>query len=99
LRVTAEYEGWRRVEDFEGFGGWIHYSLLSNTRTVLVVTDLAAFHKLPDASAPIAFQAEKGALARLLECHLDWCRVSADGLRGWAPKSVMWGVDAWEEVD
>lgn len=98
LRVTAEYENWRRVEDFEGFGGWVHFTLLSVARTVLITTDMAQFHTLPDARAPIAFQAERGVLARLLECHIDWCRVNADGQRGWAQKSAMWGVDPMEVV-
>lgn len=98
LKVTAEYENWRRVEDFEGFGGWVHFTLLSVARTVLVTTDLAQFHALPDANSPVSFQAERGVLARLLECHIDWCRVNADGQRGWAPKTAMWGVDPDEMV-
>jgi SH3-like domain-containing protein len=98
LKVTAEYENWRRVEDFEGFGGWVHFTLLSVARTVLVTTDMAQFHSVPDPNAPIAFQAERGVLARLLECHIDWCRVNAEGQRGWAPKSALWGVDPNEVV-
>lgn len=98
LRVTAEFENWRRVEDFEGFGGWVHFTLLSVSRTVLITEDMAQFRKLPDPNAPVSFQAERGVLARLLECHIDWCRVAADGERGWAPKSVMWGVDPQEVV-
>jgi SH3-like domain-containing protein len=99
LRVTAEYENWRRVEDYEGFGGWVHFTLLSVARSVIVTTDMAAFHKLPDANAPVAFQAERGVLARLLECQIDWCRVNADGQRGWVIKTAIWGVDAGEVVE
>ncbi|HCT32088.1 MAG TPA: aspartyl-trna synthetase, partial [Sulfitobacter sp.] len=33
LRITAEHGHWRRVEDRDGMGGWVHYSLLSGTRT------------------------------------------------------------------
>jgi SH3-like domain-containing protein len=99
LRVTAEYENWRRVEDFEGFGGWVHFALLSGARYVIITQDMANFHRLPDASLPVAFQAERGVLARLLECSTDWCRVNADGQRGWAPKTALWGVDAAEVVD
>ena len=33
LRVTAEFGHWRRVEDQDGAGGWVHYSLLSGVRT------------------------------------------------------------------
>ena len=40
LRITAEHGHWRRVEDRDGMGGWVHYSLLSGTRTVLVEQDM-----------------------------------------------------------
>ena len=99
LRVVAEYENWRKVEDFEGFGGWVHFSLLSVARTVIVTTDMAQFHALPDPASPVTFQAERGVLARLLECQIDWCRVNADGEKGWGPKSVMWGVRQDEVVE
>ncbi len=99
LRVVAEYENWRKVEDFEGLGGWVHFTLLSVSRTVIITADMAPFHKLPDPNAPIAFQAERGVLARLLECQINWCRVNADGEKGWAPKSVMWGVGPDEVIE
>lgn len=99
LRVTAEYENWRRVEDFEGFGGWVHFALLSGARYVIITQDMANFHRLPDATLPVVFQAERGVLARLLECSTDWCRVNADGQRGWAPKIALWGVDPTEVVE
>jgi SH3-like domain-containing protein len=99
LRVVAEYENWRKVEDFEGLGGWVHFSLLSVARTVIITTDMAEFRTLPDPTSPVAFQAERGVLARLLECQIDWCRVNADGERGWAPKSVLWGVRPDEVVE
>jgi SH3-like domain-containing protein len=38
-------------------------------------------------------------LGRLLECHIDWCRVNADGQRGWVPKAAIWGVDAQEVIE
>ena len=39
LQVVAEHGHWRKVLDFEGAGGWIHYSLLSGGRTVMIVQD------------------------------------------------------------
>ena len=36
LEVTGEYGHWRRVIDRDGVGGWVHYSLLSGMRTVIV---------------------------------------------------------------
>lgn len=99
LRITAEFENWRRVEDFEGMGGWVHFTLLSGTRSVIVTQDMAEFHRLPDPQSPVIFQAEAGALAKLLTCTPDWCRVKADGETGWAPKSAIWGVDPNEVIN
>lgn len=99
LRITAEYEHWRRVEDNEGIGGWVHYSLLSGVRSVLVTQDLAEFRASPDTAADVVFQAELGVIGRLLACTPDWCRVSAEGEKGWVQKSSLWGVDPAEVLE
>lgn len=99
LRITAEYENWRRVEDYEGFGGWIHFTLLSGVRGIIVTKDMAEFHVLPDPASPVAFQAEAGALAKIMACSVDWCRVKVDGEKGWALKSDFWGVDPGEVIN
>ena len=99
LRITAEYENWRRVEDAEGAGGWVHYSLLSGVRSVLVTLDMAELRDTPDATSPVVAQAELGVVGRLLECKTDWCRVSLDGTRGWVLKTALWGVKADELVE
>ena len=31
LMITGEYEHWRRVQDVDGQGGWMHFRLLTNT--------------------------------------------------------------------
>ncbi len=99
LMITAEFENWRRVEDSEGAGGWVHYSLLSGTRSVVVTTDLAELRQKPDSAAPPVAQAEAGVVAWLGECLPDWCQINADGTRGWVPKSAIWGVSAGEIRD
>lgn len=92
LLLTAEYENWRRVEDAEGLGGWVHYSLLSGTRSVLVAQDMAEFRYAAEAGSEVMFQAERGVLGRLLECSVDWCRVNTNGEKGWILKTALWGV-------
>jgi SH3-like domain-containing protein len=98
LRVTAEYENWRRVEDAEGVGGWVHYTLLSGVRSVLITQDMAEFHSDPDPAATVVVQAEQGVVGKLLECTPDWCRVGLDGYKGWVQKSAIWGADPGELV-
>ena len=92
LRITAEHGHWRRVEDRDGMGGWVHYSLLSGTRTALVEQDMMQLHVRPDPKAPIAAALEIGVVARLGECDLEWCELRSGGYKGWAPKSRIWGV-------
>ncbi|MCX7287373.1 MAG: SH3 domain-containing protein [Rhodobacterales bacterium] len=99
LRITAEFENWRRVEDFEGAGGWVHYSLLSGARSVLVTLDMAELRDAPSDSSTVVAQAEVGVVARLLECQPDWCRVAMDGQRGWMQKQALWGVNSDETFD
>ena len=36
VEITAEYENWRRIRDWEGAEGWVYHSLLSGRRTALV---------------------------------------------------------------
>ena len=98
LRVTAEYGHWRRVVDRDGQGGWVHYSLLSGVRTVIVDAD-TVLRSRPDAGAQGTALLEAGVVARVDECAADWCRLSAGGYRGWAPKGSYWGVGQGEVLD
>ena len=99
LRITAEYEHWRRIEDAEGEGGWVHYSLLSGVRTVMVEQDMAEFRAQPDLRADVLFQAEMGVIGKVVECHNGWCRISIEGDKGWVPDDALWGVDPGEDIE
>jgi SH3-like domain-containing protein len=99
LRITAEFEHWRRVEDNEGVGGWMHYSLLSGVRTVLVRDDMVPLRVRADEQAAVAAFLEAGVVAQVLNCGPDWCRLSVDGVRGWAVKSALWGVEPQETLE
>ena len=96
LKITAEYEHWRRVEDIDGAGGWVHYSLLSGVRSVLVAQDMAQAFSRPDAQSDVLYQSELGVVGRMLECVPDWCRIAIEGEKGWIAASALWGVSAGE---
>ncbi|PKQ10541.1 MAG: aspartyl-trna synthetase [Alphaproteobacteria bacterium HGW-Alphaproteobacteria-1] len=98
LRVTAEFGHWRRVEDRDGAGGWVHYTLLSGVRTVIVEDDMLDLFARPDPGTMVMARLEAGVIARLSECGPDWCALSADGHRGWARKAALWGVGVDEVV-
>lgn len=92
LEVTAEYGHWRRVRDHDNAGGWVHYTLISGVRMALVQQDLLTVHSRPDKAAPVTAAFELGVVARLGECTIDWCEISAGGYSGWTPKTTIWGV-------
>ena len=99
LEITGEYGHWRRVRDRDGAGGWVHYSLLSGMRTVIVEEDMLALLMKPDPKAPVNAQVELGVIARLDECVADWCRIRADRYRDWVPRTAFWGVTSTETQD
>lgn len=99
LQITAEYGHWRRVIDREGVGGWVHYSLLSGTRTVIVDQDMMPIFARPDETTQQNALLEAGVVARVEECNPDWCRINAGGYRGWAAKDGLWGVAPDEILD
>ena len=99
LKITAEYGHWRRIADRDGAGGWVHYSLLSGVRTVLVEDDMIALQAKPQSDATVRARAELGVVARLGDCNVQWCQISADGRSGWVRKGALWGVGADELRD
>ena len=99
LEITAEYGHWRRVRDRDGAGGWVHYALLSGTRTVLIEEDMLTVRAQPNENSPITAAFELGVVARLGSCSQDWCRISAGGYRGWVQKQKLWGVTPTELRD
>ncbi|SLN48958.1 Bacterial SH3 domain protein [Roseovarius litorisediminis] len=99
LEITAEHGHWRRVRDREGAGGWVHYSLLSGVRTVLVEKDMLNLLSKPEQGAIPVARLELGVIARVEKCDIDWCRLSADGYKGWAVKANLWGVGPTEILD
>jgi SH3-like domain-containing protein len=99
LRITAEFGHWRRVEDRDGAGGWVHYSLLSGVRMVIVEDDMTELHARADKKSTVVALAEMGAIAKLGDCTPDWCEISAQDADGWVPKTEIWGVDPEEVRD
>ena len=99
LKITAEFEHWRRVEDNEGQGGWIYYTMLSGVRTVLVTEGGAQLHRTSDEKSQVVAIADEGVIGKLGACTKDWCEISAGGEDGWLMKSQIWGVDPDEVRD
>lgn len=99
LRVTAEFEHWRRVEDHEGQGGWMHYSLLSGVRTALITRDMVTMRSQPRSNATEVAHLERGVVARIMSCQPEWCRLRVENQRGWVTREALWGLAPGETLD
>ncbi len=99
LMVVAEYGHWRKVLDQDGQGGWVHYTLLSGTRTVVTLEPLEPLYTREDTNGPQVALLEQGVIAYVLSCDTDWCRLSVGGFRGYAPKTAFWGVGDDEIIE
>ena len=42
---------------------------------------------------------EQSVIVQVETCEPDWCRISAGGYGGWAPKAALWGVGAEEVLE
>jgi SH3-like domain-containing protein len=98
VEIVAEFDTWRKVRLHDGDVGWIHASLLSNRRTVLVAGEVRALRQTPDAEARIVLRAEPGVVGELIDCDGGWCRVEIEDRRGWLQRTELWGVQPDETL-
>jgi SH3-like domain-containing protein len=104
VEVTAEFENWRRIRDWEGAEGWVYHSLLSGRRTALVSPqsksdELLALHAKPDGASAVTAKLQHGVLGNIKQCQNGWCRLVGDGFDGWIEQPRLWGVYPGEKVE
>ena len=88
--VSKDHQ-WVQVKDFEGYTGWIHKDLLSETPAVVAKYDIN-IRKKPDVSSEVAWVVEKGYPLRFVKKEGSWLQVEDDDdVKGWVHSSVVWG--------
>ncbi len=92
VEIIAEYETWRKVRDWEGTQGWVHQSMLSGKRTVIVTGEMRNLRASPDAGSRMLARVEPGVIGALADCNGGWCRVTFGDEQGWLRHVDMWGV-------
>ena len=100
LKVLEEYEEWRKVEDFNKNIGWIHKSLISGTRTGIVLSnDNKTIKLLNTLKGNVIGEIGKGNIVFLEKCKIDLCLVSSRNYKGWIYKKNIWGVEDKEIIN
>ena len=93
IKIIAEFEQWRKVEDVEGEGGWVHSSVLSPKRSVVIMGgNIQKLLAQDDAKSRIVAKLEPGLRCVFDQCRGSWCKIKCDGYKGWIEAVNLWGV-------
>jgi SH3-like domain-containing protein len=90
--IVRESQEWRKIRDPQGDEVWVHRRMLAAERTV-ITTEKGAIRQAATARSAAVARFEVGAVLELGGCEGAWCRVEAEGRKGFALKSELWGAD------
>ncbi|MGB0672046.1 MAG: SH3 domain-containing protein [Rhodospirillales bacterium] len=101
LEVIAEFQTWRKVRDWQGDLGWLHQSMLSGERTIIVTEHFRSLRSRPEPHAQPVATLEPGVIGGLERCPDtgDWCEITVDGYDGWLRRGEFWGIYRDEVID
>ncbi len=99
VEITAEFDTWRKVRDWQGTAGWVHQSMLSGRRSIIVPDGVQALRREAADDAAVIARLEQKVVGRLMECRKEWCRIEVLGRNGWMKRSQFWGVYPDETIE
>tara|TARA_B100000686_G_C16009577_1_gene580620 strand:- start:79 stop:528 length:450 start_codon:yes stop_codon:yes gene_type:complete len=90
VQVIDKKENFRRIIDYKKNSGWIHWTQLIKSKSVITTSSKILFKKPTKYSKPIA-KIEKGRLLIVKKCKKNWCNIQTDQFSGWINKTNIWG--------
>jgi len=90
VKQIDKKENWRRVIFLDNNSGWIHWSQLKPTNSIITLEEKILFKKPSNFSEPFA-RLEKGRLLVIKKCEINWCNVVTDDYSGWIKIKNVWG--------
>ena len=90
VKQIDKKENWRRVIFLDNNSGWIHWSQLKQSNSVITIEEKILFKKPSNFSKPIAKLA-KGRLLVIRKCKDSWCSIKTNNYKGWIQIKNVWG--------
>ena len=100
VKVIDIYDrgAWIKIEDPGGIQGWMMGTLISDTRTGLVMGTIAELRDSPRYGGRVVWRVEPGVVGRLSKCARGWCYFDVRGQGGYVEANHLWGVTADETL-
>lgn len=100
MEVIAEFRTWRKVRDYQGTEGWMHQSMLSNKRTIVVTGQTRKLRHQSDSKSVAVARIEPGKEGEVKRCQegAGWCKISFGKYEGWLRRVDFWGVYPGEGI-
>ena len=94
VEIIQEFDHWRKIRDHEGEEGWVHKSLLSGRRSVIIDdSGLVEMYDRTGNRKRLVARLEPGVVARAIQCIEEgWCEIEKDGYSGWVDRNFLWGI-------
>ena len=90
IKQIDKKENWRRIIDSKNNSGWIHWSQLKKTNSIIPLKDKILFKNPSNFSKPIA-KIKKGRLLIIQKCDGEWCKIKTEKIKGWVKIDNIWG--------
>ena len=98
VEIVAEFDLWRRIRDKDGEGGWVHKTMLSGKRSVVIIgSNLRNLYKDKSHNSKIIAKLAPDLRCVLKKAQDKWCQLDCRGQQGWILKDEVWGVYFKEE--
>ena len=98
VEIIAEFENWRKIREWQGDIGWVHKSMLSGQRWVIISKGNQTLRRNAKSEAPAIARIEKKVIGKLKKCDASWCKIDFSGFSGWMRHKQIWGVYPRETV-
>ena len=95
VKVIAETETWRRIEDPDGAVVWVARQNLSSRRTAIarpIRDPQVAMHADASSDARVLARLSDGVIVDVRSQRSAWVEVRAADHRGWVISTELWGV-------
>ena len=90
VQLIDKKENFRRIIDHKQNSGWIHWTQLTKSKSLITTSRKILFRKPTKYSKPLA-KLDSGRLLLIKKCEKNWCNVKTEQFSGWVDKNNVWG--------